>query len=85
MYIPGELRALDSPTAAEHLQVEVRALRMSLRPLMILRRPRLGQRGGVLLDTVLALALILIGAFALESIGISFGQLVHGAERFFGL
>jgi hypothetical protein len=51
---------------------------------MILRRPRLGQRGGVFLDAVLVLAVVIIGAFALESVGLSFGQLVHGAERFFG-
>lgn len=42
-------------------------------------------RGGVLLDAVVVLALILVGAFALESVGISFHELVRGAESFFGL
>jgi hypothetical protein len=49
-----------------------------------LRKHRLGQRGGVLLDLVLAFAFVIVGAYALESIGISFGQLLHGALRFFG-
>ena len=52
---------------------------------MSLRRSRFDRRGGVLLDAVLSLALILLGAYALESVGISFGQLLHGALRFFGL
>ncbi|MGC2290003.1 MAG: hypothetical protein WA688_09135 [Thermoplasmata archaeon] len=42
------------------------------------------RRAGVLLDAVLSLALILLGAYALESIGITFGQVLHGALRFFG-
>lgn len=36
------------------------------------------------MDFVLVLAVVLLGAFALESIGISFAELVHGAVRFFG-
>jgi hypothetical protein len=52
---------------------------------MNLRSIRLNRRGGFLLDAVLALALILLGAYALESIGINFHQLVHGALQFFGL
>jgi hypothetical protein len=52
---------------------------------MTVRSFRFGRRGGALLDTVLSLAFILIGAYALESIGISFGQILHGALRFFGL
>jgi len=51
---------------------------------MKLRSHRLGQRGGVLLDLVLAFAFVIVGAYALESIGITFGQLLHGALRFFG-
>ena len=39
----------------------------------------------MLLDAVVAVALVLLGAFALETLGITFGQLVHGAMRFFGL
>jgi hypothetical protein len=46
-----------------------------------LRRSR---RGGVVLDLVVAAALILLGAFALAHLGISFGELVSGARRFFG-
>jgi hypothetical protein len=52
---------------------------------MSFHRRRMNQRGGVLLDLVLSLAFVIVGAFALESIGITFGQLVHGAMRFFGL
>jgi hypothetical protein len=51
---------------------------------MKLRSPRKNRRGGVLLDLVLSLALILVGAYALESIGIDFHQLLHGALHFFG-
>lgn len=51
---------------------------------MVLLSSRLGQRGGVLLDVVLVLAIVLVGAFALESIGLSFREILHGAERFFG-
>jgi hypothetical protein len=43
------------------------------------------RRGGVLLDLVLAAALILLGAFALEALGISFLEILEGAEHFFGL
>ncbi|MGA8302777.1 MAG: hypothetical protein WA691_08595 [Thermoplasmata archaeon] len=49
------------------------------------QRRRLNQRGGVLLDGVLAIAFVLVGAFALESVGITFHVLLHGASRFFGL
>ncbi len=42
-------------------------------------------RGGVLLDAVLALGLILLAAFALERVGISFGEILHSAFHFFGL
>lgn len=46
---------------------------------------RLDRRGGILLDAVLSLGLILLAAFALESLGISFHQIAHAALRFFGL
>lgn len=42
-------------------------------------------RGGVLIDAVLALGLLLLAAFALERIGISFEEILRGALRFFGL
>ena len=51
-----------------------------MRPISRLRN----RRGGVLLDAVLSLALLLVGAFILESVGISFTVLLHGAARFFG-
>jgi hypothetical protein len=44
----------------------------------------MGQRGGVLLDLVLVAALILVGAFTLNLVGITFWDIVQGAERFFG-
>jgi hypothetical protein len=52
---------------------------------MSLGRSRLNQRGGVLLDLVLAFALVMLGAFALNAVGISFREILHGASRFFGL
>jgi len=39
---------------------------------------------GVLLDLVLAAGIVLVGAFVLSSVGLTFGELVHGAGRFFG-
>lgn len=40
-------------------------------------------RAGVLLDAVLVLGLVLLGAFALDRLGISFGEILHGARQFF--
>lgn len=45
---------------------------------------RMGERAGVLLDLTVAVALILLGAFLLALVGISFSEILHGAERFFG-
>jgi hypothetical protein len=42
------------------------------------------RRGGVLLDAVLVLGIVLIGAWMLQTAGISFHEIVHGAARFFG-
>ena len=42
------------------------------------------RRGGVLLDGVLSVGVVLVGAFLLESVGITFADLLHGALRFFG-
>jgi hypothetical protein len=42
-------------------------------------------RGGVVLDLVIAFGLILLAAFALEWLGISFADLLQQAARFFGL
>ena len=42
-------------------------------------------RGGVFLDLVLALGIVLVGAFALYHVGLSFHSILHGAERFFGV
>jgi len=46
-----------------------------------LRRNRIG---GVLLDLVIGTALVMLGAFALASLGITFPEILHGASRFFG-
>lgn len=43
------------------------------------------QQGGVLLDAVLALGLILVAAFALNALGVTFPQILQGAEQFFGM
>lgn len=48
------------------------------------RHLRSDRRGGVVLDLVLALGLILLGAFALHQLGYSFHQILVGAEQFFG-
>lgn len=51
----------------------------------MLLRHRLNRRGGLLLDAVLSFAFILMAAYALDSVGISFHQIVHAAARFFAL
>ena len=48
------------------------------------RGHRINRRGGVLLDLVLATALVLIGAFALDLLGITFLEILQGAAHFFG-
>jgi len=52
-----------------------------------MRRARLrrNRNGGVLLDLVVGTALVLLGAFALASVGITFPEILHGASRFFGI
>jgi hypothetical protein len=77
------MQYIDSGTG----QIEVRPARPDVQgdsPTTLHRR-RLNQRGGLLLDAVLALAFILMAAYALESVGISFHQLTHAAMRFFGI
>ena len=51
-----------------------------------MRRTRLRQdhRGGVVLDLIVGSALVLFGAFALASFGLSLPEILHGAGRFFG-
>lgn len=49
------------------------------------RNLRTNRRGGVLLDLVLSFGLILLMAYALDSLGISFHEILHGALRFFGV
>lgn len=46
---------------------------------------RMNRRGGVLLDLMVGLALLLLGAFVLDSLGITFREILRGALRFFGL
>jgi hypothetical protein len=48
------------------------------------RHLRRDSRGGVVLDLVIATALVLLGAFALSRLGISFAQVWIGARHFFG-
>jgi hypothetical protein len=42
------------------------------------------RRGGLLLDAVLAIGALLLGAFVLAHFGISFSEVVNGARQFFG-
>jgi hypothetical protein len=39
----------------------------------------------VLLDLVVATALVLLGAFALDRLGIHLGEILVGARHFFGI
>jgi hypothetical protein len=41
------------------------------------------RRGGVLLDAVMVIGLLLLGAFALSHLGITFSEVVRGARQFF--
>jgi hypothetical protein len=49
------------------------------------RTHRMGLRGGVILDLVLAAGLILVGAFVLSLLGVNFAEILTGAGHFFGL
>ena len=42
------------------------------------------RRGGVVLDLILGLGFVLIGAFVLGLLGLSFGEKLQGAGKFFG-
>jgi flagellar biogenesis protein FliO len=42
------------------------------------------ERGGVVLDLVVAFAFVLLLAFALSRLGVSFSELLHAARTFFG-
>ena len=52
---------------------------------MWLRQRVRSQRGGVLLDLVLVVALVLLGALALDLLGITLSDLLNGAGHFFGI
>ncbi|MGI0071887.1 MAG: hypothetical protein ACRECT_07505 [Thermoplasmata archaeon] len=45
----------------------------------------MGTRGGVVLDLVVATALVLLGAFVLDLAGITLLEILQGAKHFFGL
>ena len=46
---------------------------------------RTSRRAGVVLDLVVGAALLILGAFVLASVGLTFQQVLHGALHFFGL
>ena len=48
-------------------------------------RLRTGRHGGVVLDLILAVAFVLLGAFVLDRLGISFADLLRRAGQFFGV
>ena len=52
---------------------------------MWLKKSALGRRGGVLLDSVLVILLVLLAASALDFLGITFAELLRGAVHFFGI
>jgi hypothetical protein len=49
------------------------------------RALRKSRSGGVVLDVVLGIALVVLGAFALSTLGYSFQEIVNGAGQFFGI
>jgi hypothetical protein len=53
--------------------------------LIALRGLTRNRRGGVVLDLVVAFGVILVGAFFLYHVGLTFHALLHSAERFFGV
>ncbi len=50
-----------------------------------LKKRAMGRRGGVLLDLVLVITLVLLGAYALDLLGITFSDILNGAAHFFGI
>lgn len=52
---------------------------------MMARVHRLNDRGGVVLDLLVAGALALLVAFGLDLLGVNLAQLLSGAGRFFGV
>jgi|HubBroStandDraft_1064217.scaffolds.fasta_scaffold336920_2 hypothetical protein len=51
----------------------------------LLRGVRINRRGGVVLDLILGIGIVLVGAFLLFDLGFTFHMILHGAERFFGV
>jgi hypothetical protein len=49
------------------------------------RRWRLNQRAGVLLDLVFGAVIVILAAFTLYALGFTFTELLHGAGQFFGI
>jgi hypothetical protein len=43
------------------------------------------RRAGILLDGVLAIAILVVGAYALDRLGITFSMILHGARQFLGV
>lgn len=43
------------------------------------------RRGGVVLDLILGFGILLVGAFLLYHVGITFHEILHGAKGFFGV
>ncbi len=51
---------------------------------MLGRELRSTRRGGLLLDVVLAVGIVIVVAFVLQLAGLDFWQLLSGAGKFFG-
>lgn len=54
-------------------------------PLGPSRRLRINRRGGAVLDTILGLGIVLLGSLLLFHVGLTFHEVLRGAEGFFGL
>jgi hypothetical protein len=52
---------------------------------MTFRRSLHSPRGGALLDGIVGLSLVLLGAFALDRMGLTFGEILSGARQFFSV
>lgn len=49
------------------------------------RRSFRNSRAGALLDGIVGLSIVVLGAYALDRLGLSFVEIVHGASHFFGV
>ncbi|MFZ0891440.1 MAG: hypothetical protein WB778_10015 [Thermoplasmata archaeon] len=77
---------LDQITSTPELFAESEAAKMLALPGRFRTRSiRTNKGGGVLLDLVLVVGLILLGTFVLAMFGVTFAEVLQGAKQFFGV